>query len=104
MICEFELRTHVLTWGSVSSRSVTIKGYRFIRNDRMVRSRPNTDGGGVGMYIKNGLKHRVVCQSVEVGVEFLFVAIRFSWVLCTGYLILVLVIVCWARKNMVRMR
>jgi hypothetical protein len=36
----------------------------------------DTDGSGVVMYIKNGLRHRVVCQLIELGVEFLFVEIR----------------------------
>jgi hypothetical protein len=35
---------------SVSSRSVAIKGYKFVRNDRTVRGGP-----GVGLYIKSGL-------------------------------------------------
>jgi hypothetical protein len=44
-------------------------------NDRPVLGGPDIDGGNFGCF-KNGLKHRVVCQSVEVGVEFLFVEIR----------------------------
>jgi hypothetical protein len=43
---------------SVSLRSVTIKGYKFVRNDRMVRSGPGVGGGVVGLYIKSGLRFR----------------------------------------------
>jgi hypothetical protein len=41
-----------------------------------VRGRTGTDGDGVGIYIRNGLRYKIVRQSTEIGVEFLFVVIR----------------------------
>jgi hypothetical protein len=54
---------------SVSSRSVAIKGYKFVRNDRTVRVGPGVGGGGV----ESGLGFKVIARSSESGVEFLFV-------------------------------
>jgi hypothetical protein len=50
---------------SVSLRSVEIKGYKFVRNDRTVR------GGGVGL--RSGLGFKVIARSSESDVKFLFV-------------------------------
>jgi hypothetical protein len=52
---------------SVSLRSVEIKGYKFVRNDRTVR------GGGVGLFIRSGLGFKVIARSSESDVKFLFV-------------------------------
>jgi hypothetical protein len=43
---------------SVSSQSVAIKGYKFVRNDRTVRGGLDVGGGGVGLYIRSGLVHK----------------------------------------------
>jgi hypothetical protein len=51
---------------SVSSRSVAIKGYKFVRNDRTERGGPGVRGGGVGSD----------SRSSESGVKFLFVEIK----------------------------
>jgi hypothetical protein len=42
---------------SVSSRSLAIKGYNFVRNDRTVRGGPGV--GGVGLYIRSELGFKV---------------------------------------------
>jgi Reverse transcriptase (RNA-dependent DNA polymerase) len=57
---------------SISSKAIEIKGYRFIRNDRSVLLK-KTGGGGVGLYLKNGLMHKIVASSVGLGIEYLFV-------------------------------
>lgn len=59
------------TWlkTEVSSRVVKIPGYEFLRHDRS-----NARGGGVGIYISNGISHRIVFKCMEAGVcESLFV-------------------------------
>jgi hypothetical protein len=61
---------------SVSSWAVTIKGYKFVRNDRTVRGRNGTDSSGVGIYIGNGLMYKIVRHSTEIGLEFMFVEIK----------------------------
>lgn len=61
------------TWlkSSVSSSSLSIPGYSFLRNDRPARR-----GGGVGIYINEGIKHKVVFRSSRYGVcESLFIEI-----------------------------
>jgi hypothetical protein len=47
-------------------KPLAIKGYKFVRNDRTVRSRTDTDGGGVGIYIRSSLRHTIVRQSTEI--------------------------------------
>jgi hypothetical protein len=50
-----------------------------------VRGKTGTDGGGVGIYIRNSLRYKIVRQSTETGVEFLFVEIRlFNRVILVG--------------------
>jgi hypothetical protein len=61
---------------SVSSRSVAIKGYKFVRNDRTVCGAPGLAGGGVGLYIRSGFGFKVIAKSSDSGVEFLFVEIK----------------------------
>jgi hypothetical protein len=53
---------------SDSSRAVSIKGYKFIRNDRTVRGRTDVAGGGVGIYVRKGIKSKEIVGSAEVGV------------------------------------
>jgi hypothetical protein len=61
---------------SISSEVVEVQGYRFVRNDRSVLARPGTAGGGVGLFLKNGLTHRVVAKSIGLGIEYLFVEVH----------------------------
>ncbi len=61
---------------SIASKAVELSGYRFIRNDRTVFSRPDTAGGGVGLYVKNNLRHSIVAQSVGLGIEYIFIEIN----------------------------
>jgi hypothetical protein len=56
---------------SVSSRSVAIRGYKFVRNDRTVCGGPGVGGGGVGLYIRNELGFKMIARSSEAGVQFL---------------------------------
>jgi hypothetical protein len=58
-------------------KPLPIKGYKFVRIDRTVRSRTDTAGGGVSIsiYIRSSLRHKIVRQSTDIGVEFLFVEI-----------------------------
>jgi exonuclease III len=60
---------------AIHSDAVEIQGYVFLRNDRTVLGRPNTQGGGVGIYLKSGLKYRILAKSKEIGLEFIFVEI-----------------------------
>ncbi|XP_075163164.1 uncharacterized protein LOC142235791 [Haematobia irritans] len=62
------------TWlkSSVSTKSVSINGYSFIRNDR-----PVTRGGGVGIFISRKLKYKTVFKSDSFGdCESLFLEIQ----------------------------
>ncbi|KNC28047.1 hypothetical protein FF38_06830 [Lucilia cuprina] len=55
----------------VSTRSVNILGFKFVRNDRL-----NSRGGGVGIYVSSKLKYRFVFQTSELGIcESLFIEI-----------------------------
>jgi hypothetical protein len=54
---------------SVSSMTVEIVRYRLLRNDESVYGRPETGGGGVGLYLKSYLKNRLVAETYQVGVE-----------------------------------
>jgi hypothetical protein len=60
---------------AISSDAVEIQGYVLLRNDRTVFGRPQTQGGGVGIYLKSGIKYRVLAKSKEIGIEFLFAEI-----------------------------
>jgi hypothetical protein len=60
---------------SVPSRSVAIKGYKFVRNDRTVRVGPGVGGSRVGFYMRYGLGFKVIARSSESGVE-LFVEVK----------------------------
>lgn len=56
----------------VSSKSVAIAGYTFIRNDR-----PAVRGGGVGIYVSKKLNYKTVFRSLDFGVcESLFLEIN----------------------------
>jgi hypothetical protein len=57
---------------------VSIKGYKFIRNDRSVRGRTGVAGGGVGLYVRKGISFKEVAKSSEAGIEYLFVEMRLS--------------------------
>lgn len=64
----------------IANLSVNIPGYKFIRNDRTC-----CRGGGVGLYVSNRIKYKVVFRVMETGVcESLFVEIVFGMlkVLC----------------------
>jgi hypothetical protein len=61
---------------SVPSRSVAIKGYKFVRNHWIVRGGPGVGGGCVGSYIRSGLGFKVIARSSESFVEFLFIEIK----------------------------
>jgi hypothetical protein len=55
---------------SVTSQSVAIKDYKFVRNDRTVHSGFGVGGDGVALYIRSGLGFKVIARSSESGVEF----------------------------------
>lgn len=58
----------------VSSKTVAIPGYSFVRNDR-----PSARGGGVGIYILKNIKYKVVFRSENPGVcESLFIELIFG--------------------------
>lgn len=52
------------TWlkSDVSSQAVEIPGYKFCRNDRS-----RVRGGGVGIYVSTGIKHRIVFKTSVIG-------------------------------------
>lgn len=55
-----------------SNASVALEGYDILRNDRLVRR-----SGGVAVYIKRGLKTKVVASSVALKSEYLFLEVIF---------------------------
>jgi hypothetical protein len=57
----------------MSLRAVAIQGYKCVHNDRTVRDRIGTDGGGVGIYTRNSLRYKIVSQSTEIELKLLFV-------------------------------
>jgi Reverse transcriptase (RNA-dependent DNA polymerase) len=63
---------------SLATPAVDIKGYRFIRNDRTVLGKPNVGGGGIGLYIKACIAHKIVAQSMGLGIEFLFITVNIN--------------------------
>lgn len=46
----------------VSSKAVSIPGYKFYRNDR-----ENMRGGGVGVYVSNTIRHKVIFRAFALG-------------------------------------
>ena len=54
--CDFTISAVTETWlhQDIPSSLIDIPGYNFIRNDR-----PNKRGGGVGIYIKEGISYKI---------------------------------------------
>lgn len=61
------------TWlkGYISSKVISVNGYKIIRNDRQIRR-----GGGVMLYISEKFKTKVIRASVDSPIEYLFVEIE----------------------------
>lgn len=59
------------TWltSDISNRMISVPGYKICRNDRLISGR----GGGVAMYIANGLRYRIVFKSSGSRCESLFI-------------------------------
>ncbi|XP_075150628.1 uncharacterized protein LOC142224726 [Haematobia irritans] len=61
------------TWLSseVPDNAVSISGYNLSRNDRI----PPKRGGGVAIYTRRGIRHRVVCRIADLHCESLFIEV-----------------------------
>lgn len=63
------------TWlkSSTSNKAVEIDGYKLLRNDRPVKR-----GGGVAMYVRQGLHSKITSKSKDTSSEYLFVKIVYK--------------------------
>lgn len=69
------------TWlrsGMNTNKSIDIPGFKTIRSDRRTSANDRNKGGGVALYIKQGIKTKVIAKSFDIGneiehVEFVFI-------------------------------
>lgn len=57
----------------ISNKSIAIKGFNIIRNDRKKKR-----GGGVMMYVRTGIKYKVIAMSNRSDIEYLFVEMNIN--------------------------
>jgi len=65
---------------SNTNKSIQIDGFKVIRSDRSARVGDRNKGGGVAIYLKTNLRHKIIlnsskCNNNIVNVEFLFLEI-----------------------------